>query len=65
MNSPHDNQTQKETKQYLQAVINSVIVPLSKSGDDVAMCRRKGRVDNRSSLSTLDFGEVAILSWKS
>ena len=60
MNSPHDNQTQ-----YLQAVINSVVVPFSKLGDDVAVCSRKGRVDNCSSLSTLHFGEVVILSWKS
>ena len=46
---------------YLQISRNSVIVPLSKLGDNVAMCRRKGRVANCSSVSIFDFEELEIL----
>ena len=46
---------------YLQISRNSVIVPLSKLGDNVAMCRRKGRVANCSSVSIFDFEEQEIL----
>ena len=46
---------------YLQISRNSVIVPLSKLGDNVAMCRRKGRVAKCSSVSIFDFEELEIL----